>query len=491
MIPGEQVADPIRGLRPVPGTSVEQEAARCLGAISRSDLDAKRDLNGAQAFLERPENADRARRIRELEAELRCQADAERVAGEACIRLRTLLQGLSQRIGELEEEVQSLAEEANLRENYFREDLALGLVEKIAGLENMDLPTMAAQAYGLIQPNDRERSVEQLGEALRGNLQKNNSALLSFQPKLAMHFDPAADGILRQRLLLTLRKDGKEMGLHAFLVALDADIALTESVLEENDRRLFENILLETISQKLRGRIRDSQNWCQQMSQRMCALDTSMGMRFSLDWKPKKAETDQELDTAQLVNLLGKDQAILTQQDREKVSNHFRARVQSVRSLAVESDGNANYADLIRTVLDYRTWFEFRLYYQRDGEQRKDLTNRVFSKFSGGEKAMAMYVPLFAAVSAQYQKANETCPKMIALDEAFAGVDDRNIGAMFALVGDLGFDYIMNSQALWGCYPNVRDLNIVELQRPANASFVTLLRYYWNGSVRRLEDSDV
>ena len=80
---------------------------------------------------------------------------------------------------------------------------------------------------------------------------------------------------------------------------------------------------------------------------------------------------------------------------------------------------------------------------------------------------------------------------MIALDEAFAGVDDRNIGAMFALVGDLGFDYIMNSQALWGCYPNVRDLNIVELQRPANASFVTLLRYYWNGSVRRLEDSDV
>ena len=104
---------------------------------------------------------------------------------------------------------------------------------------------------------------------------------------------------------------------------------------------------------------------------------------------------------------------------------------------------------------------------------------------------MAMYVPLFAAVSAQYQKANETCPKMIALDEAFAGVDDRNISAMFALVGDLGFDYIMNSQALWGCYPNVRDLNIVELLRPANASFVTLLRYHWNGSVRQLEDSDV
>lgn len=102
-----------------------------------------------------------------------------------------------------------------------------------------------------------------------------------------------------------------------------------------------------------------------------------------------------------------------------------------------------------------------------------------------------MYVPLFASVSAQYKKASEHCPKLLALDEAFAGVDDRNIGAMFELVGTLDFDYIMNSQALWGCYSSVRNLNIVELHRPGNAAFVTLLRYFWDGSVRVLrEDAD-
>ena len=460
--------------------------------LSRQELEkTKAVIQELQTFLDRPENAERARRIRELEAERQRQENAERTAAGECIRLSTTLQNLAQRIRELSEEAQTLSKEAGLREDYFREELALGLVEKMSGQENADLGTLASQAFGLIQPNDRERSAEQLGETLRGNLQRNNSTLLSFHPKLAPIFESAADGVLRQRLLLTMLKDGKEMSLYQFMDSLDADITLTESVLEENDRRLFENILLETISQKLRSRIRDSENWCSEMSRRMSALDTSMGMRFSLDWKPKKAENPQELDTEKLVNLLKKDQALLTQQDREMVSRHFRSRVQSARSLAVESDGNANYADLIRLVLDYRTWFEFRLFFQRDGEQKKELTNRVFSKFSGGEKAMAMYVPLFAAVSAQYQKANETCPKMIALDEAFAGVDDRNISAMFALVGDLGFDYIMNSQALWGCYPNVRDLNIVELLRPANASFVTLLRYHWNGSVRQLEDSDV
>lgn len=460
-------------------------------ALSRQALQKTQAVvREMEAFLNRPENVDRARRIHQLEQTIRQQDAIEREAEGERIRLDTHLQETEKRILELEVQMAGLKEETSRREVYFREDLGLRLVEKIADPEDPDTEALAGQAFGLLQPADRERSPEQLGEALRGCIQKHDNVLLAFHPKLAMTFEPGAEGDLRQRFLYTLQKDGKEMSLFAFLASVEGDIALTESVLKENDRRLFENILLETISHKLRSRIRESQGWCREMSQRMCALDTSMGMRFSLEWKPKKAETPEELDTEKLVTLLSKNKELLTRQDRESVSNHFRARVQAVRALSMENEDSTNYADLIRQVLDYRTWFEFRLYFQRDGEQRKELTNRVFSKFSGGEKAMAMYVPLFASVSAQYQKANENCPKVIALDEAFAGVDDRNISAMFALVRDLDFDYIMNSQALWGCYPSVQDLNIVELQRPANASFVTLLRYYWNGSVRQLEDTD-
>lgn len=68
-----------------------------------------------------------------------------------------------------------------------------------------------------------------------------------------------------------------------------------------------------------------------------------------------------------------------------------------------------------------------------------------------------MYVPLFAAISAQNQKGRETCPQLLALDEAFAGVDNQNISAMFELMRILDFDYIINSQALWGCYACVPD----------------------------------
>lgn len=75
---------------------------------------------------------------------------------------------------------------------------------------------------------------------------------------------------------------------------------------------------------------------------------------------------------------------------------------------------------------------------------------------------------------------------MIALDEAFAGVDEKNINNMFDLIGKFKFDFIMNSQVLWGDYPSVKALAIHELFRPENARFVTVISYEWNGHSKKL-----
>jgi hypothetical protein len=131
--------------------------------------------------------------------------------------------------------------------------------------------------------------------------------------------------------------------------------------------------------------------------------------------------------------------------------------------------------ELVRDALDYRKWFEFQMFYRRGDETKKPLTNAAFNRFSGGEKAMAMYVPLFGAVNAQYKK-------------AFAGVDDKNIKSMFELVHKLDFDYIMNSQALWGCFETVKGLRIAELHRPENSQVVSVIRYTWNGHERILDE---
>ena len=56
-------------------------------------------------------------------------------------------------------------------------------------------------------------------------------------------------------------------------------------------------------------------------------VDTSMGLSFSLDWKPCKAENDAELDTVELEQILLRDRALLTMEDIEKVAAHFRSKI--------------------------------------------------------------------------------------------------------------------------------------------------------------------
>ena len=82
----------------------------------------------------------------------------------------------------------------------------------------------------------------------------------------------------------------------------------------------------------------------------------------------------------------------------------------------------SSYQYIIKEVLDFRRWFEFKLMYTTPRQNKKELTDNAFFRLSGGEKAMAMYIPLFAAVNARYNGAGKKdCPRIIALDEAFAG----------------------------------------------------------------------
>ena len=53
------------------------------------------------------------------------------------------------------------------------------------------------------------------------------------------------------------------------------------------------------------------------------------------------------------------------------------------------------------------------------------LTRAKHSVMSGGEKSAAIHLPLFAAANALYSSAGPHCPRMIALDEAFAGIDEQ------------------------------------------------------------------
>lgn len=399
----------------------------------------------------------------------------------------------------------------------FDEELNLGLVKAVEGLVSTGKLTEKAQkvksSLSSLIPDqvDRQKLTDRLNQVffqeqgvlveyrvvqqMIGELEGLGGDLESLgedQQIVELLFDELAQKSRRVQVLLEYA--GKRVSPFFVLEQLDKDIQLQQTILNDKDRELYEEILMNSVGRIIRARISRAEEWVKKIDRLMTERNTSSGLTFSLRWRPLTAEWEDELDTKELVELLRLDPKYLKTQDMDKITQHFRSKISRAKEVMAEKDYGETFHQIIKEMLDYRKWFQFTLYYQRAGEKKKELTNNVFYTFSGGEKAMAMYIPLFSAAYSRYQEARKDAPYIISLDEAFAGVDENNIRDMFELVEKLGFDYIMNSQALWGDYDTVSALSICELVRPQNAPYVTVIRYQWNGKERQLvlpEEKDV
>jgi len=276
-------------------------------------------------------------------------------------------------------------------------------------------------------------------------------------------------------------------GLLAELADLEAE---QRSLLSEKDRQLYEEIILRSVGKSIRGRIHRAEQWVREMNRLMEERDTSSGLQLKLEWRARPAASEEELDTLQLVELLKRDSHILREDELDGMIRHFRARIGHAKERSQEEQESLR-KHLYET-LDYRNWFQFELKF-RKGEQiaYRPLTDSRFNVLSGGEKAMAMYIPLFAATWSRCSDARPDAPRLISLDEAFAGVDEENMRDLFQLLTEMGFDYIMTSQVLWGCYDTVPALSICEIYRPKDADFVTVFRYRWDGAIKQYVDEGV
>ncbi|MDO4280989.1 MAG: TIGR02680 family protein [Peptococcaceae bacterium] len=368
----------------------------------------------------------------------------------------------------------------------FDEEVALGYVSMEDGA--------AESAYKVVRAlASRARAIGKESKDLEGEVREkfveNASFLSDYQVSRYERFEKVENRTIgmsqRRRIDIQARYQGNKVSFVALVEYLQVDIANIENLIKDGDRELFEDILANTVSRKIRAKIFASTEWARKMNALMQSMNTSSTLKLSLKWRAKIAEHEDQLDTRELVELLKKDYRLMSESDAAKLSLHFRSKVDAARREAKNGVGALSLYQVMKETLDYRQWFEFQILSQKAGERQKELTNSVFGTFSGGEKAMAMYVPLFSAVVAKYESANQDAPRLISLDEAFAGVDGRNIRDMFRLMSECAFNYIINSQVLWGDYDTIDALAIYQLERPNNAKFVFVMSYLWNGKQRQ------
>ena len=415
---------------------------------------------------------------------------------QSCVAEKTQneerIRALSEQAAQNEERISELRRRAEYLETCFAAERSLHYVE-LPG-EEAEAAESAEKIRSLLAGECRDMDKEQIIRSLNQVYFENRGFLTDYQimqtelfeelDREAQKGDPSA-----KRLDIAARYQGVRIPFGRLLTHLAEEIAELKDLIKAGDRELFEDILANTVSRKIRGKINSSNAWVEKMNSLMGAMNTSSGLKLNLRWRSRTAETEDQLDTKELVELLKKDYRLMREDEAAKLSAHFRSKVEEARRHARDSGGMISFYQVMKETLDYRKWFEFQLFFQKGGERVKELTNSVFGTFSGGEKAMAMYVPLFSAVVAKYQGGRPDAPRLISLDEAFAGVDNRNIRDMFRLMAEFQFDFIINSQVLWGDCDTLDALAIYQLLRPENAKFVTVMPYLWNGHARvMLED---
>ena len=157
---------------------------------------------------------------------------------------------------------------------------------------------------------------------------------------------------------VSIRKDikcfvkGKKVNLINLANEIEENIKETEMLIEEDDRILFEEILTNTVGRKIRERIYHAKQWVKSMNDLMESIDTTSKLSFSLNWRPKVAQDETEVDTKELVDILNSDVKILKQEEISKVANHFRSKFAKAEQRQKEE--MKSFHNIMKEVLDYR-----------------------------------------------------------------------------------------------------------------------------------------
>jgi uncharacterized protein (TIGR02680 family) len=275
-------------------------------------------------------------------------------------------------------------------------------------------------------------------------------------------------------ILIDVVFQGRSHDLPGLAEALAAEVAQRTALLSAREREILENHLLNEVAGTLHELISAAEAEVRQMNDELQSRPTSTGMKLRLIWQQAR-NAPEGLDRVR--SKLRQTIDAWSTADRALVGGFLQQRI------AAEHADNpaAGWAEALTTALDYRGWHEFAIQRYSGGQWRP-----ATGPASGGERALVVSVPLFAAASSHYKSAgNPYAPRLIALDEAFAGVDDDSRAKCLGLLATFDMDVVMTSEREWGCYPQVPGLGICQLARTDGIDAVLVTPWQWDGRERR------
>lgn len=275
---------------------------------------------------------------------------------------------------------------------------------------------------------------------------------------------------------------GEDRDVDEFRTALLEETSTRDRILAAREREILENHLLGEISLHLHDRLRAAEELVAEINREIESRPMSTGMNLRFDWRPREKEIDHLKEARRL---LLTDHRVRSPAENQAVTRFLDDLIRRER----EADDTGTWNDHLTRAFDYRAWHRFAIEQRQPGQPWRRLTRRTHGTGSGGEKAIALTVPQFAAAAAHYRSALPEAPRLILLDEAFVGVDADMRAKCMGLLAAFDLDFVMTSEREWGCYPTLPGLAIVQLTSHPGIDAIATSRWVWNGRERRPDDA--
>jgi uncharacterized protein (TIGR02680 family) len=252
--------------------------------------------------------------------------------------------------------------------------------------------------------------------------------------------------------------------------------------LSTREQEVFERYLLGELGDHLSRQVLAAHELVQRMNDTLDQVRSSHGIGARLQWE---LPPGGDADVRAAVALLRSPSALRTRDQSDRLRNALRRRIEDAR----QADPSAGYALHLRTALDYRSWFAFKVKVTDTADPRRERVLSHRTALSQGEQRVVSYLVLFATAAAHFSSlggTTPTAPRLILLDDAFAKVDEPTHGRLLGLLVELDLDFVITSERLWGCFPTVPSLHIYECLRDPRVRGVATVHFTWDGRRKRL-----
>lgn len=345
-----------------------------------------------------------------------------------------------------------------------------------------ELPPAAVAVHEAILAATRDLTPTET--SLKQSVTRLTKALDDLQAQLAaagQDYRPEWDGSDGVFLVRVADEEGP-LPVAAFAQKIATHRRDQAELLSDSEQRILEDALLTRLAQQIHDRTVDARDLIRRMNTDMRKRTMSSGTTVGVSWLLADHLDDEQ---RAVCALLDADAARLGPDGLARVRTHFAAQIKNARARLRDQP----YRELLAEVLDYRRWRQFAFQLVRPGGAEENLTRARHSRLSGGEQSVSLHLPLFAAAHAMLNSADPHAPRLLALDEAFAGVDDTGRGELMSLAAQFDLDLFMTGYDLWAAHASVPAAAHYDLAHTAVDHTVSALLLVWDGDRLLADDT--